>query len=44
MLYRYYINIFAQYYNKKLLKNTNYNRFVIYYKRDNKSTNILRYK
>ncbi len=43
-LCRCYINAFTQYYNKRLLKSTNYNRFVICYKRDDKLINILRHK
>jgi len=33
-----------RYYNEKLLRNTNYNRFIICYKKDNKLINILRHK
>jgi len=31
-------------YNEKLLRRSNYDRFIVYYKKDNKSINILQYK
>ncbi len=38
------INSFLRNYNKRLLRRLNYNRLIVYYKRNSKSINILRYK
>jgi SOS-response transcriptional repressor LexA len=37
-------NSFSKNYNEKLLKRLSYNQFIVYYKEDNKSINILQYK
>ncbi len=39
-----YIDDFTQFYNEKLLKNTNYDQFVVCYEKNDKSINILRHK
>jgi hypothetical protein len=37
-------NSFLKNYNERLLRRLNYDRLIVYYKRSNKSINILRYK
>jgi len=38
------INSFLRNYNKRLLRRLNYDRLIVYYKRNSKSINILQYK
>ncbi len=38
------ISSFSKNYNKKLLRRLNHNRFIVCYKKNSKSINILRYR
>jgi len=38
------VNSFLRNYNKRLLRRLNYDRFIVCYKRNSKSINILQYK